>query len=86
MLWPVFHDRLDLAQFEAGYYQRYLEVNRRFARALYPLLRPDDTIWSRSAIDAATLLVLDARTTPKTDERRSRIGTSSSRLRRRSPS
>ena len=45
MLWPVFHSRLDVAQFEAGYYQRYLEVNRRFARALYPLLKPDDTIW-----------------------------------------
>jgi trehalose 6-phosphate synthase len=45
VLWPVFHSRLDLAQFEAGYYQRYLEVNRRFARTLHPLLRPDDTIW-----------------------------------------
>jgi trehalose 6-phosphate synthase len=45
VLWPVFHDRLDVAQFEAGYYQRYLEVNRRFARALQPLLRRDDTIW-----------------------------------------
>ncbi|MCK9912533.1 trehalose-6-phosphate synthase, partial [Microbacteriaceae bacterium K1510] len=45
VLWPVFHARLDIAQFEAGYYQRYLEVNRRFAKALSPLLRPDDTIW-----------------------------------------
>lgn len=45
VLWPVFHSRLDLAQFEAGYYSRYLEVNRRFAQALRPLLRPDDTIW-----------------------------------------
>jgi trehalose 6-phosphate synthase len=45
VLWPVFHSRLDVAQFEAGYYQGYLEVNRRFARALRPLLTPDDTIW-----------------------------------------
>jgi trehalose 6-phosphate synthase len=45
VLWPVFHSRLDVAQFEAGYYQGYLEVNRRFARALRPLLAPDDTIW-----------------------------------------
>lgn len=45
VLWPVFHARLDLAQFEAGYYQRYQEVNRRFAQALLPLLKPDDTIW-----------------------------------------
>ena len=45
MLWPVFHSRLDFAQFEAGYYQRYLDVNKRFAQALQPLLKPDDTIW-----------------------------------------
>jgi len=45
VLWPVFHSRLDLAQFEAGYYHRYLEANKRFARALHPLLKPDDTIW-----------------------------------------
>ncbi len=45
VLWPVFHSRLDLAQFEAGYYQRYLDVNKRFAHALAPMLRPDDTIW-----------------------------------------
>lgn len=45
VLWPVFHNRLDLAQFEAGYYARYVEVNARFARHLAPLLKPDDVIW-----------------------------------------
>jgi trehalose 6-phosphate synthase len=45
VLWPVFHNRLDLAQFEAGYYQSYLAVNRRFARQLHSLLEPGDTIW-----------------------------------------
>ena len=45
VLWPVFHSRLDIAQFEAGYYQRYLDVNKRFAQALRPLLKPDDMIW-----------------------------------------
>ena len=45
VLWPVFHARLDIAKFDAGYYERYLAVNRRFARALHPLLKPDDTIW-----------------------------------------
>ncbi|MTD94829.1 alpha,alpha-trehalose-phosphate synthase [Hyphomicrobium sp. xq] len=45
VLWPVFHSRLDIAQFEAGYYQRYLDVNKRFAQALRPLLKPDDIIW-----------------------------------------
>lgn len=45
VLWPVFHARLDIAQFESGYFERYLAVNRRFAQALHPLLKPDDTIW-----------------------------------------
>ncbi|MFT3731259.1 MAG: trehalose-6-phosphate synthase [Hyphomicrobium sp.] len=45
VLWPVFHNRLDLAQFEAGYYARYVEVNARFARHLAPLIQPDDVIW-----------------------------------------
>ena len=45
MLWPVFHNRLDLAQFEAGFFEQYLGVNRRLARLLQPLLRPDDVIW-----------------------------------------
>jgi trehalose 6-phosphate synthase len=45
VLWPVFHNRLDLAQFEAGYFERYISVNRRFAALLQPLLEPDDVIW-----------------------------------------
>jgi trehalose 6-phosphate synthase len=45
VLWPVFHNRLDLAQFEAGYYARYVAVNEKFARALAPLIEPDDVIW-----------------------------------------
>jgi len=45
VLWPVFHHRLDLAGFDAGYFARYLGVNARFARALAPLIRPDDLIW-----------------------------------------
>ena len=45
VLWPVFHNRLDLARFEAGFYTRYLEVNRRFARELSTLIQPDDIIW-----------------------------------------
>ena len=45
VLWPVFHNRLDLAQFEAGYYARYMAVNRKFATHLVPLLKPDDVIW-----------------------------------------
>ena len=45
VLWPVFHTRLDLAQFEAGYFDVYASVNRRMAASLRPLLRADDTIW-----------------------------------------
>src|SRR5262245_2806763 len=45
VLWPVFHNRLDLAQFEAGFFERYVGVNRRLAEQLQPLLRPDDLIW-----------------------------------------
>jgi trehalose 6-phosphate synthase len=45
VLWPVFHNRLDLAEFESGYYPSYRDVNARFARQLHALLEPDDVIW-----------------------------------------
>ena len=45
VLWPVFHYRLDLAHFEAGYIGGYRRVNQLFARQLQTLLRPDDIIW-----------------------------------------
>ena len=45
VLWPVFHNRLDLAQFEAGFYQRFVSVNRRLAAHLQPMLQADDVIW-----------------------------------------
>ncbi|MBX9589448.1 MAG: trehalose-6-phosphate synthase [Hyphomonadaceae bacterium] len=45
VLWPVFHNRLDLAQFDAGYFEQYIGVNRRLAALLQPMLRPDDIIW-----------------------------------------
>ncbi len=45
VLWPVFHNRLDLARFDAGYYGSYVDVNERFADALLPLLEPDDILW-----------------------------------------
>lgn len=44
-LWPVFHYRLDLAEFDGEDLARYKAVNRRFARALAPLVEPDDLIW-----------------------------------------
>lgn len=45
VLWPVFHYRLDLADFDAGYISGYRRVNQLFARKLLPMLRPDDVIW-----------------------------------------
>ncbi len=45
VLWPVFHYRLDLADFDAGFIDGYRRVNRLFAHKLLPLLRPDDVIW-----------------------------------------
>jgi trehalose 6-phosphate synthase len=45
VLWPVFHYRLDLADFDAGYITGYRRVNQLFARRLMPLLREDDIIW-----------------------------------------
>ncbi len=45
VLWPVFHDRLDLADFDAGFVGAYRRVNAAMARQLQPLLRPDDMVW-----------------------------------------
>ncbi|UUZ64938.1 alpha,alpha-trehalose-phosphate synthase (UDP-forming) [Polaromonas sp. P1-6] len=45
VLWPVFHYRLDLARFDAGYIGAYRRVNQLFARKLMTQLKPDDIIW-----------------------------------------
>ncbi|MHA6691118.1 alpha,alpha-trehalose-phosphate synthase (UDP-forming) [Devosia sp. A449] len=45
ILWPSFHLRLDLATIEGHWYEGYRRVNQQFARALLPLLKPDDVIW-----------------------------------------
>jgi trehalose 6-phosphate synthase len=45
VLWPVCHYRLDLVQFEPAYLEGYKRVNKAFATALAPLLKPDDLIW-----------------------------------------
>ncbi len=45
VLWPVFHYRLDLARFDAGYIGAYRRVNQMFARKLMTLLKPNDIIW-----------------------------------------
>lgn len=45
VLWPVFHNRIDLAQFEAGNFAVYNSVNEKFAAQLKGLLTDDDVIW-----------------------------------------
>lgn len=45
VLWPVFHYRLDLADFDAGGIAGYRRVNQLFAHRLKALLRPDDVVW-----------------------------------------
>ena len=44
-LWPLFHYRLDLTAFRQQHYSSYLEVNKRFASHLLPLLNKDDLLW-----------------------------------------
>ncbi len=44
-LWPLMHFRLGLLDFRSEDYEGYRSVNRQFAAALVPLLRPDDMIW-----------------------------------------
>jgi trehalose 6-phosphate synthase len=44
-LWPVFHYRVDLAQFDEAAFAGYEDVNRRFGRLLAGLARPGDTVW-----------------------------------------
>lgn len=44
-LWPLFHDRVDLAQFERDYAGGYKRANIRFAETLHPLVHSGDLVW-----------------------------------------
>ncbi|MEM6907851.1 MAG: trehalose-6-phosphate synthase [Pseudomonadota bacterium] len=44
-LWPLFHYRIDLAEFEQRTGQGYERVNERFAESVSTLIEPDDLIW-----------------------------------------
>ncbi len=44
-LWPLFHDRLDLAEYERDTGIGYEAVNERFADCVSPMLRADDVVW-----------------------------------------
>jgi trehalose 6-phosphate synthase len=45
VLWPVFHNRLDLAELDRCDIAGYRRVNHLFAQQLAQLLRPDDLVW-----------------------------------------
>ena len=44
-LWPLFHYRVDLTEFDRHFGQGYERVNQRFAETLTPLVEPGDVIW-----------------------------------------
>jgi trehalose 6-phosphate synthase len=45
VLWPIFHYRIDLAEFSRRDLSGYLRVNDNFARHLDEILGPDDIVW-----------------------------------------
>jgi trehalose 6-phosphate synthase len=44
-LWPLFHYRIDLAEYDRSFGSGYERVNERFAETMTPLIDPDDLIW-----------------------------------------
>ncbi|MGA9658138.1 MAG: trehalose-6-phosphate synthase [Asticcacaulis sp.] len=44
-LWPLFHYRPDLVNYERSFDEGYARVNIHFAETLLPLVEPDDIIW-----------------------------------------
>jgi trehalose 6-phosphate synthase len=45
VLWPAFHYRLDLVNFQREAWEGYLRVNAILADKLLPLVKQDDTLW-----------------------------------------
>ncbi|MGE0630501.1 MAG: trehalose-6-phosphate synthase, partial [Hyphomicrobiaceae bacterium] len=44
-LWPLFHYRIDLAEYERDFAGGYQRANERFADTVLPLIEQDDIIW-----------------------------------------
>lgn len=44
-LWPLFHFRLDLTEYERETAKGYERVNERFAESVTPLIEDDDLVW-----------------------------------------
>ena len=45
VLWPLFHYRPGLIDFQRSDFSGYLRVNEQFARHLAPLLKSGDVVW-----------------------------------------
>jgi len=45
VLWPLLHFQPGLLEFDREDFEAYLDVNRTYAKALIPLLKPTDLIW-----------------------------------------
>ncbi len=45
VLWPIFHYRIDLAEFSRRDLSGYRRVNEQFADELAKVLKPDDIVW-----------------------------------------
>ena len=44
-LWPLFHYRIDLTEYDRTFDAGYARVNERFANTLLPIIEPDDIVW-----------------------------------------
>lgn len=44
-LWPLFHYRIDYAEYDRSFGSGYERVNERFAGTVAPLIEPDDLVW-----------------------------------------
>jgi len=44
-LWPLFHYRIDLTEYDRNFGEGYERVNERFATAVLPLIEPEDLVW-----------------------------------------
>ena len=44
-LWPLFHYRIDLAEYERDFAGGYKRTNQRFTDTVRPLIEPEDVIW-----------------------------------------
>jgi trehalose 6-phosphate synthase len=44
-LWPLFHYRIDLAEYDRSFGSGFERVNERFADTVTPLIEPDDLVW-----------------------------------------